>query len=188
MKSFIFAAFGFMAATGAFAQTQWKIDAAHSSVKFSVSHMMISETEGNFKKFDGTISTPKADDVAGGQVEFTVDVASVNTDNEARDKHLCAPDFFDAAKFPSMTFKSTSFKKGKKNNYMLEGNMTIHGVTKAVKIPVKFGGIMKDPWGNTKAGFKAQFVIDRAAYQINGGKGMVGNEVNVVLNIELAKA
>lgn len=149
---------------------------------------MISETEGKFTKFEGNVTTPNAKDVSGAKIDFTVDVNSINTDNEARDKHLKNADFFDVEKYPNMKFVSKSFKKVKGNNYMLEGDMTIHGVTKAIKIPVKFGGIANDPWGNTKAGFKAEFVIDRSAYGISGSKPAVGNEVNVTLNIELAQA
>jgi polyisoprenoid-binding protein YceI len=175
-------------AAAAAAPTKWTLDASHSSVKFAVSHLMISETEGKFTKFDGTVSTPSPTDVTNAQINFTIDVNSVNTDSEARDAHLKKDDFFDTAKFPTMTFAGKSFTKVKGNNYMLEGDFTMHGVTKKIKIPVKFGGIGKDPYGNTKAGFKAQFVIDRTAYGMKGSTPAVGKEVNVTLNIELAQA
>jgi polyisoprenoid-binding protein YceI len=176
------------AAAVAVAPTKWTLDASHSSVKFAVSHLMISETEGKFTKFDGTVTTPSATDVTGAQINFTIDVNSINTDSEARDAHLKKADFFDTEKFPTMVFAGKSFKKVKDNNYMLEGDLTMHGVTKKVKIPVKFGGIGKDPWGGTKAGFKAQFVIDRAAYGMGGSTPAVGKNVDVTLNIELAQA
>jgi polyisoprenoid-binding protein YceI len=176
------------AAAAAAAPTNWTLDASHSSIKFAVSHLMISETEGKFSKFDGTVSGPNATDFEGATVNFTIDVKSVNTDSEGRDQHLQKEDFFDTAKFPTMTFTSKSFKKVKDKNYMLEGDFTMHGVTKKIKIPVRFGGITKDPWGNTKAGFKAQFVVDRSAYGVSGSVPAVGKEVSVTLNIELAQA
>ena len=117
-----------MAATGVNAQSKWNVDASHSNVKFSVSHLVVSEVEGSFRVFDGTIDAP-SDDFNNATINFTVDVASINTDNEKRDEHLKSDDFFNAAKYPKMTFKSTSFKKGKGNNYVLEGNLTIRDVT-----------------------------------------------------------
>ena len=175
------------AAAPAAAPTNWTLDASHSSIKFAVSHLMISETEGKFSKFDGTVSSPTATDFEGAKVDFTIDVTSVNTDSEGRDQHLQKEDFFDSAKFPKMTFASKSFKKVKDKNYMLEGDFTMHGVTKKIKIPVRFNGITKDPYGNTKAGFKAQFVIDRTAYGMKGSTPAVGKEVSVTLNVELAQ-
>lgn len=176
-----------------FGQTKWNVDAAHSSVRFTVSHLVISEVEGSFKKFNGSISTSNPD-FSGASIEFTVDVKSISTDNDMRDNHLKSPDFFDAEKFPEMTFKSTSFKKVSGNKYELVGDLTMHGVTKSVKFSVDYGGTMNDGMGNTKAGFKATAVIDRFNYGLKWSKAtetgglVVGNEVTINLRLEFAKA
>ncbi|MDR3678329.1 MAG: YceI family protein [Flavipsychrobacter sp.] len=172
---------------------KWNVDPAHSGVKFSVSHMTVSEVDGSFKVFNGTIVSPTAD-FNNATVNFTVDVTSVNTDNDMRDKHLKSDDFFNAEKYPSMTFTSTSFKKVKGNIYSLEGNLTIRDVTKKTKFAVLYGGAAKDPYGNTKAGFKASTKISREAFGLKwnklteAGGAMVGDEVSIVLNLEFAQA
>jgi len=181
-------------ATNALALTagKWAVDPMHSGVKFSVSHMTVSEVDGNFKVFNGTIVSPTAD-FNNATVNFTVDVNSVNTDNDMRDKHLKSDDFFNAEKYPSMTFASTSFKKMKGNIYSLEGNLTIRDVTKKVKFAVIYGGAAKDPYGNIKAGFKANGKISRSAYNLKwnklteAGGAMVGDEVSITLNLEFAQ-
>ncbi len=183
-----------LVAAGATAQTsKWTVDASHTSIKFSVSHLMVSEVEGQFKKFDGTIEAPTAD-FNNSKINFTVDVNSINTDNEARDKHLKSDDFFNAEKYPQMTFKDLSFKKGKGNNYTLEGNLTIRDVTKKVKFDVVYGGTVQDPWGNTKAGFKASTKISRKEFglkwnnMMGAGGAVVGDEVTILLKLEFGKA
>lgn len=192
--SSIIAAAMLFVATGATAQTKWNVDASHSNVKFSVSHLVISEVEGSFTKFNGSIDAPTATDFNNAKIEFTVDVNSVNTDNEGRDKHLKSDDFFNAEKFPQMTFKSTSFKKGKGNSYVLEGDLTIRDVTKRVKFDVTYGGSVVDPWGNTKAGFKTSVKISRKAYGLKwskmteAGGAVVGDEVTIILKLEFGKA
>lgn len=174
------------------AQTKWGLDPMHTSVKFTVSHMMISEVEGTFKKFDGSIVGNKPD-FTDATINFTVDVNSISTDNEMRDKHLKSDDFFNAEKFPSMKFVSTSFKKIKDKSYSLEGNLTIRDVTKKVKFAVTYGGTVKDPYGNIKAGFKATSKISRKAYGLlwnkmtEAGGAMVGDEVVILLNLEFAQ-
>lgn len=187
------AAAALLLATGVNAQTKWNVDASHSNVKFSVSHLVVSEVEGSFRKFDGTIDAA-TEDFNNAKITFTVDVASINTDNDKRDEHLKSDDFFNAEKFPKMTFASTSFKKGKGNNYTLEGNLTIRDVTKKVKIPVTYGGTTKDPWGNIKAGFKGTATISRQAYGLKwntlteAGGAVVGDEVTMILKLEFGKA
>ena len=178
--------------TGAFAQTNWKLDNSHSSVKFSVVHLMVSETEGNFKGFDGTLSSKNAD-FTDADITFTVDVKTINTDNEMRDKHLQSDDFFNAEKFPQMKFKGTSFKKVSGNKYVLEGDLTIRDVTKKVKFDVVFRGIQKDPYGNTKAGFKVTGSIKRLEYGLkwnvmSEATAVVSDEVEIVINLEFAQA
>lgn len=172
--------------------TQWGLDKGHSNVKFSVEHLVISEVEGNFKMFNGSIDAPTAD-FTNAKINFTVDVNSINTDDEKRDAHLKGDDFFNAEKFPAMKFASTSFKKLKGNLYELEGNMTIRDVTKKVKFAVIYGGTVKDPWGNTKAGFKASGKINRKEFGLKWGAvtetggAVVGDEVKMVINAEFAQ-
>ena len=172
--------------------TNWSADGMHSSVKFTVSHMGISEVEGRFKIFDGSIVSPTPD-FNHAQISFNADVNSINTDNDMRDTHLKSDDFFNAEKYPKMTFVSTSFKKIKGNQYELEGNLTIRDVTKKVKFDVTYGGTMTDPYGNIKSGFKATGKISRSAYNlkwntVKEGVAVVGDEVSILLNLEFAKA
>ena len=175
------------------AQSKWNVDPTHSNVKFSVSHMVISEVEGSFSDFDGTLEAPGAD-FNNATIEFSVNVGSINTNSEQRDGHLKSADFFDAAKYPAMTFKSGSFRKTTGNNYVLDGSLTIKGVTKKVTFDVTYGGTVKDPYGNTKAGFKAKGSIKRMDYGLTwsavteAGGLVVGDEVSIMFNIELAKA
>lgn len=183
----------FVATMSATAQnTSWSVDNSHSNVKFTVTHLVVSEVDGSFRTYNGSIESTKAD-FDGAAINFTVDVNSVNTDNEMRDKHLKADDFFNAEKYPQMSFKSTSFKKTADKKYTLEGDLTIRDVTKRVKFDVYFGGIMKDPYGNTKAGFKATSKISRKEFKLTwnpmteAGGAVVGDEVEVKLNLEFAQ-
>jgi polyisoprenoid-binding protein YceI len=182
-----------LAITGsAYAQTSWKLDNSHSSVKFSVEHLMVSETEGNFKGFESTLNSKNAD-FTDAEITFTVDVKTINTDNEMRDKHLQSDDFFNAEKFPQMKFKGTSFKKVSGNKYVLEGDLTIRDVTKRVKFDVVYRGTQKDPYGNTKAGFKATGSIKRLEYGLKWNvmteaTAVVADDVNIVINLEYAQA
>jgi polyisoprenoid-binding protein YceI len=172
--------------------TSWSVDNSHSNVKFTVTHLVVSEVDGSFRTYNGSIESTKAD-FDGATINFTVDVNSVNTDNEMRDKHLKADDFFNAEKYPQMTFKSTSFKKTGDKKYILEGDLTIRDVTKRVKFEVSYGGTMKDPYGNTKAGFKATSKISRKEFKLTwnamteAGGAVVGDEVEVKLNLEFAQ-
>lgn len=172
--------------------TQWSVDPTHSSVKFNVDHLVISEVDGNFKKFSGNIVTNAAD-FNNSKITFSVDVNSINTDNADRDKHLMSDDFFAAEKYPQMTFTSTSFKKVKGNMYAAEGDLTIHGVTKRVKFAVNYGGSIKDPWGNTRAGFKAAGTINRKDFGLKwsntteAGGAVVGDEVRLQINVEFVQ-
>jgi polyisoprenoid-binding protein YceI len=173
------------------AQGTWKIDKVHSNVKFTVEHLVISEVEGYFKVFDGSIITTKAD-FTDAQIDFAVDVASINTEVEMRDNHLKSDDFFNAEKYPKMTFKSTAFKKISDKKYELTGDLTIRNVTKKVKFDVTYGGTVKDGYGNTKAGFKAKSTINRYDYGLmwnaltEAGGMTVGTDVQIQLNLQFA--
>lgn len=191
-KVFILAMAGVLHLT-LYSQTKWTVDNAHSSVGFTVSHLVISEVEGSFKSYSGNLIAAKPD-FTDAAIDFTVDVNSINTDNEMRDKHLKSPDFFDAEKYPQMKFSSTSFKKLSGNKYELQGNLTIHGISKPVKFDVTYGGTANDGYGNIKAGFKATTTINRLDYGLSwdklteAGGAMVGHDVNIDVRLELAKA
>lgn len=179
--------------TSAFAQSKWSVDPVHSNVRFTVPHLVISEVEGSFKKFDGSFTASKAD-FTDAAINFSIDVNSIDTDNDARDKHLKADDFFNAEQFPTATFKSTSFRKVSGNKYKLTGNLTIRNVTKPVTFDVVYGGTAKDGYGNTKAGFKATTVINRFDYGLKwnalteAGGATVGQDITLDLKLQFAQA
>lgn len=186
----------FAFALGTTAQTNWKVDGSHSKLGFAVTHLMVSETEGKFKVYEGSVSSKSETDFTDAKIEFSVDVNSINTDDEKRDGHLKSADFFDAEKFPKMTFKTTSMKPGKiKSTYDLEGDLTIHGVTKKVKLTaIGASKTVKDPWGNTKYAFKVTGVINRIDYglkwnaALEAGGVVVSEDVKIDCTIELNKA
>lgn len=171
---------------------KWSVDRVHSNVRFSIAHLVVSEVEGKFKMFDGSLEHTKAD-FSDAKVAFTVDVNSIDTDNEMRDKHLKGDDFFNAEQFPAMKFQSTSFKPLGANKYKLAGNLTIRNVTKPVVFDVTFGGTA-NAMGKTKAGFKAKTTINRFDYNLKwnqateAGGLTVGKDVEIVVNVELNKA
>jgi polyisoprenoid-binding protein YceI len=172
--------------------SKWALDKAHTNVRFSVSHLVVSDVDGSFKSFDGSMTNSKAD-FSDASINFTVDVNSINTDNENRDKHLQSDDFFSAAKFPQMKFVSTSFKLVAGNKYTLTGNLTIKDVTKSVSFDVTYGGTV-NAMGGTHAGFKAKATINRFDYNLKwsaateAGGLVVGKDVDITLNIDFKKA
>jgi polyisoprenoid-binding protein YceI len=171
------------------AQTKWKLDKSHSSVRFSVSHMVVSEAEGTFKTWDGTVEHTKPD-FSDAKISFTIDVASINTDNERRDNHLKSDDFFNAEKYPTIKFEGTSMKPLGNNKYELTGNLTIRDVTKQVTWKVTHGGILAGSRGK-KAGFKATTNINRFDYGLKWDRAtetgglVVGKEVEITVKLEL---
>jgi polyisoprenoid-binding protein YceI len=173
------------------AQTKWTVDKGHSNVKFAVTHMVVSEMEGTFKVFDGTMEHTKAD-FSDAKISFAIDVASVNTDNERRDGHLKSDDFFNAEKFPKMTFVSTSVKPLGGNKYELAGNLTIRDVTKPVVFQVTHGGVLTTSRG-AKAGFKATTTINRFDYNLKWDRAtetgglVVSKDVTIQVNVEMDK-
>lgn len=168
--------------------TKWSIDPTHSEIGFKVKHMMFTNVSGSFQKFDATIET-EGDNFETAKIDFNGDIDSITTGNTDRDTHLLSPDFFDAAQYPKISFESTSFKKIDEGDYELTGNLTLHGATKPVTLATEFGGLMKDPWGNTKAGFSITGKINRKDWGLNWnsaletGGVLVSDEVK--LNIEL---
>jgi polyisoprenoid-binding protein YceI len=170
----------------------WITDKPHTNVKFSVAHLVISDVDGNFKSFDGTMESSKPD-FSDAKITFTADVNSINTDNEMRDNHLKSDDFLNAAKFPQIKFVSTSFTPQGDNKYKLVGNLTIRDVTKSVTFDVKYGGTVV-AMGGTHAGFKATTKIDRFDYNLKWSKtteagGLVaGKEVEITINADFKKS
>lgn len=172
------------------AQTNWTVDKAHTTIGFNVTHLVISEVEGEFKEFDAKV-TSTSDDFAGSEVSFTAKVASIDTDNEQRDNHLKSEDFFDAANNPELKFTGKIKKEGDK--YKLVGKLTMRETTKDVTFDVKYNGTIKDPWGNIKSGFKITGTVNRKEYGLKwgalteAGGAVVGDEVSIVCNVELQK-
>lgn len=167
---------------------KWTLDKGHSNVKFTVTHMVVSEVDGSFKNFDGTVESSKPD-FSDAVINFTVDVSSVDTDNENRDKHLKSDDFFNAEQFPQMKFQSTAFKPLGGNKYQLNGNLTIRDITKPVSFDVTYGGSINTPKG-AKVGFKAKTTINRFDYNLKwdrateAGNLVVAKEVVVTINAQ----
>lgn len=170
---------------------KWTVDKSHSNVKFTITHLVVSEVEGSFKLFDGSMQNTK-EDLSDAKIDFSVDVASIDTDNQRRDTHLKSDDFFNAEKFPAMKFTSTSMKPAGENKYKLAGNLTIRDVTKPVEFDVTYGG-SANAMGTTKLGFKAQTTINRFDYNLKwdkateGGGLVVSEDVDIALNIQLNK-
>lgn len=192
----ITAAFAAFAQLAVYAQTNWKMDNSHSKVGFSVVHLMVSETEGKFKLYEGKVESKSETDFTDAKIEFSIDVNSINTDDDKRDGHLKSPDFFDVANHPTITFKATSMKPGKvKTTYTLVGDLTMKGVTKQVTLmAVGATKPVKDPWGNIKYAFKLMGKLNRKDYGLNwnaaieAGGVVVSEEVKLDITIELNKA
>lgn len=164
----------------------YKVDADHSGVNFTIRHF-VSNVPGLFKDYDGSIVYDK-DNPAASKVQFTIKAASIDTGNEDRDKHLRGTDFFDVEKFPTLTFASTGVKAQDKDTLEVTGDLTIHGVTKRVTLPVDFLGTVKTPNGE-KAGFETNFTVNRKDYGIVWNRVMdagpiLGDDVKVTISVE----
>lgn len=189
MKKLFVLAAALVLTVSAIAQGTWVVDNSHSNIGFSVAHMVVSEQEGNFKDYSIKVVSNAAD-FNGADVEFTAKAASINTENEKRDGHLASADFFDAAKYPEVSFKGKLSKEGGK--YVLKGNLTMKGVTKPVTFDVTYGGTVK-AWGKDVAGFKLSGKVNRQDYGLTWSKTIetgglvVGDEVTINCKIELNK-
>lgn len=175
-----------------FAADTYKIDLSHSSVAFSVRHMVIANVRGNFKDFQGAIMYDPAD-ITRSSVEVTIKTASIDTDNAQRDTHLRSPDFLDAEKFPEIIFKSKSVEK-KGDSYVLNGTLTLRGVSKDVAIRFDILGTVKDPGGNERLGAHGELTLNRMDYGVSWSKSLdtgglvVSEEVKILLDIEAVKS
>jgi polyisoprenoid-binding protein YceI len=171
------------------APTEWTIDPAHTSIGFTVPHMVVSEVDGRFKTFTGKALLEEAD-LTKSTVEFSADVVSIETGDAKRDEHLKSPDFFDAAKFPKLTFTSTKITKAGKG-YKLKGNLTIHGVSKEVTLDATLSQAVKNPWGIQVRAAKITGKIKREDFGLSWNKTLdqggvvVGNEVALDIKLEL---
>jgi polyisoprenoid-binding protein YceI len=183
---------GLLGLSTAATAADWAIDKSHSNVGFKVKHLVISSTEGEFTDYDGTISFDPAD-LSTMDIEFTVQVASINTDNEDRDGHLKGADFLDVETYPTMTFKSTGVKVSGDDKAELMGDLTIRGITKPVTFMVEGFNQAVDFMGSTKVGGTASTTINRQDFGVSWSKTMdtgglvVGDDVKIELELELNK-
>jgi polyisoprenoid-binding protein YceI len=171
---------------------EWAIDAGHSRVGFSVPHLMVSEVEGVFHEAKGKIDIDEKD-LTKSIVELNITVSSVDTGNADRDKHLKAPDFFDVAKYPSLTFKSTKIAKVAKNRFKVTGDIKIRDVTKSVTLDVTTSDPVQNPWGKSVRAVKVEGKLKRSEYGLNWNKALdkggvlVGDDVTLAVRFELTK-
>lgn len=172
--------------------TKWVIDPMHSEVQFKVKHLVISTVSGFFKSFEGELITD-GDDFENAEVNFSLDINSIDTNQSQRDEHLKSAEFFDAEKYPKISFKSTSLTKTDDEEYELTGDLTIKDVTKPVKLNAEFGGSAADFYGNTKAGFEISGKINRKDFGLTwdgvteAGSIVVGEDIKLLINIQFTK-
>jgi polyisoprenoid-binding protein YceI len=165
----------------------WTIDPVHSEVGFMVRHLMVSKVRGKFKTFEGTIVT--AEDPLQSTLTAEIDLASIDTGNEQRDGHIKSADFFDIEKYPKMTYSSTSITP-KGDAWVIDGDLTLHGVTKSIPLLVELNGFGPDPYGGTRAGFSALAELSRSDFGIDismpmdGGGVVVGDKVTITIEVE----
>jgi polyisoprenoid-binding protein YceI len=165
----------------------WAIDPVHSEVSFSVRHMMVSKVRGLFRDFSGTLVL--ADDPLASSVTAEIDVDSIDTRNDQRDAHIRSADFFDAEQFPTMTFRSTAVRPAR-NGLVVEGELSLHGVTRTVELDLDVNGFTPDPYGGTRVGFTATGHINRRDFGIDidmpmdGGGVVVGDKVTITLEVQ----
>ena len=171
--------------------TKWKIDPSHSQIGFRVKHMMFTTVSGTFDRYDATITT-NDDSFKNAEVQFSADADSVNTGNADRDTHLKSADFFNSEANPKIDFKGTLFQTG--SGYELSGSLTMNGRSQQISLPVEFGGILKDPWGNDKAVMAIEGRISRKDWgltwnsALETGGVLVSDEVRVAIELQLVKA
>jgi polyisoprenoid-binding protein YceI len=174
------------------ATSTWTIDPTHSVVEFAVKHLMVSTFKGHFRSLEGTVHLDE-DNPANSSVTASVDVASIDTQTPDRDAHLRSDDFFNAERYPKMTFRSTRVEQADGTNWKVTGELTIRDVTKEVVLDTEFEGRIVDPWGNERIGFTAQAELSRKEFgvrwnaAIETGGVVVGDKVRISLNIEIVR-
>jgi polyisoprenoid-binding protein YceI len=175
------------------ATTNWTIDPTHSEVQFKIKHLMITTVTGSFNIFSATVQT-EGEDFSKAKINFSADIDSIDTGNTDRDAHLKSADFFDAAKYPQLKFTATKYENvDNDGSYEMYGDLELHGVTKNIKLDVEFGGVVKDPYGNTKAGFTINGKINRKDFGLEwsavteAGGIVVSDDVRIACEIQLIK-
>ena len=174
------------------AKTLWAIDNSHSHIQFKIKHLMISTVTGGFNKFEATVET-QGEDFGKAAIQFSADVNSIHTGDAQRDGHLLSADFFDAEKYPTISFRSTGLEENAEGNYILNGDLEIKGEIKPVQLKVTFEGIAKDPWGNTKAGFNLEGSISRKDWgltwnaPLEAGGFLVSDQVKILCEVQLIR-
>ncbi|MFS0577192.1 YceI family protein [Sporosarcina sp. 179-K 3D1 HS] len=169
--------------------TTWVIDSSHSNIGFTVKHMMVSKVRGNFESFKGTIEG-NPEDLANANIEFSVDMSTINTNSEDRDNHLRSADFFDAETHPEMKFVSTAIAKTDDDEYDVTGDLTIKGVTKKVTFEAEYEGKATNPWGQEVVGFTVKGKIKRKDFgltwnqALETGGVLVGDDVKIIIELE----
>ena len=174
-------------------KTKWGIDPAHSEIAFKVKHLMITNVKGVFKEFDGSVYTNGKDFITS-EIDFRLNTASIDTGAADRDTHLKSADFFDIENHKQISFTGKSFKKvDNDGSFTLFGDLTIKDITKPIKLDVEFGGVMKDPWGNEKAGYAINGKFNRKDWDLNwnasldAGGVLVSDEVKINCEVQLVK-
>jgi polyisoprenoid-binding protein YceI len=191
MKKLLLAVVALLPALALAGTSTWSVDASHSTAGFSVKHLVISQVRGDFRAFSGTLTLDDAD-VTRSTVEATLDVNSIDTRVADRDAHLKSPDFFDAAKYPAITFKSTKVAKAGKTGLKVTGDLTLHGVTKPVTLDVTASPEVKGMFGETRRAYSATTKIARKDFGLTWNKLVeagpaVGDEVTIAFDLEVVK-
>lgn len=172
---------------------KWGMDKAHTEIAFKVKHLMITSVKGVFKEYEASIYT-SGEDFMTSEIDFWMNPASVDTGDPKRDAHLKSPDFFDVEHFKQISFTGNTYEKvDNDGSYTLYGDLTIKGIKKQIKLDVEFGGVIKDPWGNEKAGFTINGKINRKDWELNwnvaldAGGVLVGDDVSISCEVELVR-
>ncbi|MEO2052880.1 MAG: YceI family protein [Allomuricauda sp.] len=182
-----------VAAIGFGQNTVWKVDPSHSTIGFSIDHLVVSETVGAFKDYTLQVVADKQD-FSDAKIDLVIQANSIDTHDPKRDEHLRSSDFFNVEEFPKITFSADGFNISDKKTYILTGTLQMHGVTKQITLNAKFGGIVKDPWGGTRAGLKIWGELDRYDFGLKynslleAGGLSIGREVRIECRVELIKS
>ncbi len=172
------------------ATTTWTLDPNHSEITFKVKHLMISNVKGEFKKFDITVN---GDDISKATIDVNIDTASISTSNDDRDAHLKGADFFETEKYPTLNYKASGFS-AEDDEFTINGDLTIKGVTKPVSFKGEIGGTSKDPWGNEKLGYSVEGKINRRDFGLNWnaaletGGVLVSEDVKLFAELQFVKS
>jgi len=176
----------------------WTLDTTHSSIAFTVRHMVVAKVHGRFSRYEGTLTLPAGEltgaNLAQGSVEVSIDTASIDTQVEARDNHLRSPDFFDVERFPRITFRSTGVSRKAGEGLRIAGELTLRGITRPVELETEFLGQMKDPFGTERIAFSASTRIDRKDFgltwnqALEAGGVLVGDRIDIALELQAVRA